>query len=778
MKLSVIERMLRETDLSSRGLQFLIECRAECEWLDYKEQLHIESDKELCDFTKDVLAMKNMGGGFIVVGVKDKTWEPIGLQQRLPYDGKMLIDKVRRCSGLDLTIYVVPHSLDVEGIRGEFALIHVRSSKKRNKRRVPTLALRDYQPKESYGIRRGDIYVRHADSTEKVDSEYELSDLLDRLEAEADEESLAGPTRASPFALEDGLYRLLEKGYTRFVGRDAARQQVFDAVTNDPRIWIINVHGPGGVGKSAIVDWVTYEFYKQRAFESIIHLSAKESALTESGIRQFGRSLYSIDDLLDTVLRTFDEPIPAGLDEKRQVCTDILSAWRTLLVLDNMETVSDGRILEYLRQLPPDSQTKVLLTSRHKTGGWEYSIPVSELTESETRDFLRAKSTEVNAGMPLDEITCRKVKEVSGGLPLAIQWVVGQYKLTGNLQTVLDAVRSKDSPVLEFSFRNIWTRLSPDASAALAVMSIFDNPPTSQQITIATEWPLERAEKALAELAEVTLVTPSTRRNDGQAVHSALPITLNFARHQFSTMGDFEVSCRRRVKEFDEQTQLQESEVHRFSSMFLHYGLVATSEKKAAILCTRGQSELFSGNADNAEELFRQARDLAPQSAYVHAMSATYELARNRVGVALDLAKRACTLCDKKTGELCYTVLGRIYDVQHDRYATLDAFQRALEYSGDNVVLRHKYGVALSRAGRTREAVDEFTKIIVAEERLTPFRPALLMAYKTRIINLRRLGLGCEAVQDLLQAKKILAENPHLRGQASHIAELEDDDQG
>ena len=63
MNLAVLERMVREGDLSRDGLRYLIECRAECEWFDYKEHLNLEYDKSLCDFGRDVIALKNVGGG-------------------------------------------------------------------------------------------------------------------------------------------------------------------------------------------------------------------------------------------------------------------------------------------------------------------------------------------------------------------------------------------------------------------------------------------------------------------------------------------------------------------------------------------------------------------------------------------------------------------------------------------------------------------------------------------------------------------------------------------
>lgn len=78
MNLSVLERMAREGDMSMDAIRYLLGCRGECEWLDYKETLSLENEKELCDFARDVLAIKNVGGGYIVVGVEDKTWAAKG----------------------------------------------------------------------------------------------------------------------------------------------------------------------------------------------------------------------------------------------------------------------------------------------------------------------------------------------------------------------------------------------------------------------------------------------------------------------------------------------------------------------------------------------------------------------------------------------------------------------------------------------------------------------------------------------------------------------------
>jgi tetratricopeptide (TPR) repeat protein len=769
MNLSRLEHMVRDGDMSADALRYLLNCRGECEWLDYKETLRVDHDKELCDFAKDCLAMKNVGGGYIVIGVQDKTWKPLGLAGGIPYDTKMLRDKIRHAAGTELDVDLVNHDVQMPGSSGSFALIHVRASKKRRKRRTPTVVGKDFCHTQSFGIRRGDVYVRSGDSTKRVASQAELEDLLDSLESQADQDALESGENASPFAVEDGTYRLLEKGFDHFVGREALRQEVLSPITRDPRIWIINVHGPGGVGKSALVNWAVYEIYGRRDFEAILHLTGKEAALTQQGIVKISRSLYSLENLLDHILDTFQEAAPTDLDRKKTLVIDYLSVYRTLLVLDNMETVSDSRILAFVQNLPQQSQAKALLTSRQKTGGWELPVPVQEMSLQEVSEFLRVRTTELGVECPHDRATVEKIWQASGGLPLAIQWIIGRCRKTRSLEPVLHEVNREDSPVLEFTFGNIWRVLSRDAKAILAATSIFDEPPTVQQLAVATQFPAERIEKALGELSEVTLVNRNTQASDGRARHVALPITLAFAGHQLQTMGDFEIKCRQRVQKFDEQMELQESEVFRFRSRFDRFGLTSDNEKRAAILCQRGQSEMFVGNIDNADTLFRQARELAPQSAYVYAMCASYELARNRLGSALGFAEEGCRRANRRTGSLCYAIKARVLDVQHDKMGRVEALRKALEYDSNDMLTRHQYGVALSRAGYPQEAIKEFTVIIDADKQKVPATSQLLMALKTRIINWMRVGRQGEAKRDLAWAEDVIKRNPHL---ATHAADF------
>lgn len=773
MNLAVLERMAGQGDLSRNAFRYLLDCRSECEWLDYKESLKLDNDSDLCAFAKDVLAFKNVGGGYLLVGIKDKSWEQIGLSNPFPYDSKQLRDKILRATGLTLEIDVVSHSVGFDATTRHFPLILVRSSRKRSKRRSPTVCGKDFCSNLPFGLRRGEIFLRRGDSTVKIDTQAELEELLDRLEEQADEDALKADAAPSPFAVEDGTYRLLDRGYETFIGRSDLRSRVIEAVLGDPRIWIINVHGPGGVGKSAVVNWAAYEFYKTRKFEAIVQLTAKETALTESGIRKNTRSLYSLENLVDHILLLFQEGTDQDLEDKKQLVIELLSAWSTLIILDNMETVSDGRILNFIQKLPANSKAKVLLTSRTKTGGWELPIPVTEMSEPETSEFIRLKSAEMKIDFPLDEQTISRVNTASGGLPLATQWILGQFKRSPNLDAIIKNVIGVDSPVLEFSFRNVWGTLSPEARTVLAIMSIFDASASVHHLSVATQMRSESIDRALNDLLEVTLVNKSVQQSDGRILYVALPITLAFARNELASMGDLEIRSRQRLQEFNEQMEIQATEVGRFQSDFERYGIGTPNEKRSAILCRRAESEMFSGNAEGAELLFKQARDLCPNSSYVLAKSASYELARNRVGLALERVNEACKYATKRTGSLAYGVKARILDVQHDRAGKRQALKQALEFEPDNTILRHQYGVALSRMGATTEAIEQFTKIIEIEEAKVPPRETLMMAIVTRVINLGRLGRRDEAAIDIARAKDLVARFPYLATAAAKLAEIE-----
>jgi tetratricopeptide (TPR) repeat protein len=763
MNLHRLEAMVRDGDMSKNAASYLASCRGECEYLDFKSSLKLTDDYELACFGRDILAMKNIGGGYLVIGVDDKTWSVRGVPPDMALDTKLVRDAARKATGVTLEIDVVFHDIaDGLGAMKRVGIILVRGNRRRNQRRRPSIVQHDFRPQEKWGLRVGEIWVRSGDSTKRVTTEAELVSLIDDIDDRVEDSEANSSFSLDPFALSEGLYRLLDRGFQHFVGREQLREEVMKAVTSDPRIWIVNVHGPGGVGKSALVNWVTYEFYERREFESILHLSAKDTQLSKDGITPLSRSLYSLENLLDHILLMFEEPRDGTTEAKWDQALEILTAWKVLLVLDNMETVQDGRILNFIRSIPPTSSSKVLLTSRQKSGGWELPVEVTELVEPEVAEFMAAKLREEGISLPLDSETIARVTAVTGGLPLAIQWVVGQIHLQGDLKRVLKEVRSANSPILEFSFRNIWHLLSQDARVILATLPILEDSASFQLLQIVTLLPGDRIDQALSELANVTLVRRIVNPQDGTITYAALPITLSFATNQLRLMGNHEQECRRRYDEFTQQTSLREAELGNFQSTISQFGLTTRNEKTAAILLKRAYAELSSDRIEAAAALCDQALSLAPNHAYVLANAARLELGNGRIGRAVELAAEACSRASRPTQAFAYHALADCQEKAGNRVAQIEALRRALDAKPD-VIVQHKLGVALSRHGIKHESIQIFTDIIASEQQSNAPRRALLYALRSRAKSYSQLGMGAEAAADEAAIEAILAVHPHLR---------------
>lgn len=56
--------------------------REDDKW-DYKEQINISSKKGFANFAKDLLSFSNYGGGYLLLGIRDKDHTLVGIDKEL-----------------------------------------------------------------------------------------------------------------------------------------------------------------------------------------------------------------------------------------------------------------------------------------------------------------------------------------------------------------------------------------------------------------------------------------------------------------------------------------------------------------------------------------------------------------------------------------------------------------------------------------------------------------------------------------------------------------------
>ena len=757
MNISRIQKMAVEGDFSIDALRYFLDCHGECEHLDFKEIIDVNDERQATCLAKDLVGMKNVGGGFIVIGVEDKTWRPIGMSRPLGLDTKQLRDLVRKYTGLDIECYSTDHYVNVVGKELLLGLLGVRSSGKISKLKTPSMCKVSSNEREKWGVRNGDIYIREGDQTKRLNDltkwQEKLEDLQDKyLEADQIEATL----KPSPFEVENGLYRLLPREYGSFVGREELLNKVKTAIEKDSRLWIINLYGPGGVGKSALATRIAYEYYESRKFEAILHLSAKDKELSaRQGIRPLSPSLISIEDFIDRILRlfSFEECCSQNLEEKKKMVHELLSMCTTLIILDNMETVSDGRIMEFVREFPIDTKAKVLLTSRQRSIDWEMPIQVPELSFNEVKEFLNKRTQEMALDFPIhDDKIIQKVIEISGGLPLAIQWILGDYARTKDLDSILRKVLSNQSPLLEFSFRNSWATLESDVQKALAVLSMFDSPPTLQEWRTVLDWPIEKTEKAKTRLVESTFVTERSDPKTGNKIYIALPITLSFAKLEFDKMGKWGLEARSRYDSYNQKITLSQEQEYQSEDLFKRFDARTNNQKRAILFARMAEGQMSSMGSSEAEEYYHQALEFDPLSIYTLVSYGKFKAELFDYSSAIGLIQKAVSLVTKKTGFYVYYNLADVYGKTKDLELKIRYLHEAMKYKDNTspylfTMAQHSLGVALGKLNRHEEAIKNFDEII-EREMAKSYGPSasLVVAAKTKKISLDRTLPGASEI--------------------------------
>lgn len=246
----------------------------------------------------------------------------------------------------------------------------------------------------------------------------------------------------SPAALP--YHNLPQPDYTRFVGRQKELDWLRMRLSPSDRAWQIAIVGIGGVGKTALALAIAHhylEYYpnmpSEERFEAIIWFSAKEEVLTIKGREKSALSgllFRTLEDMYTTIAQALNrEDITRALPHERdQLVRKALSAQRTLLIIDNMETVSDERVRTFLRYLPVP--TKCINTSREWLDVADV-LKLIGLSPEEAEHLITEEATVRNVN--LNEMQIGRLFERTSGLPLPIKLSAARLASGENFDQVI-----------------------------------------------------------------------------------------------------------------------------------------------------------------------------------------------------------------------------------------------------------------------------------------------------------------------------------------------------
>ncbi len=319
---------------------------------------------------------------------------------------------------------------------------------------------------------------------------------------------------------------------------------------------MITIDGIGGIGKSALALEAAYTLRDQYAglpeaerFDAIVWVSAKRSYLTADGILKRRQAFRAIDDLYAAIAQVLDYPAitRAKAEEQRAIVEHVLRQQRTLLILDNLETVDDEMLPAFLRDLP--DPTKAIITTRHRI---DVAYPV-RLTGMPHEDALALITQEVErkeVSITADEQ--EQLWQRTGGVPLAIVWSIGLMGLGGEIESVLRRLGSGQSDIARFCFEESVAQIrSKDAHRLLLILSIFGGNASSNALCMAAglisvnpqgnvELDEDGGIKGLEKLIKLSLLNKEADR------YSLLPITNSFVKAELVAHPELEYELRER----------------------------------------------------------------------------------------------------------------------------------------------------------------------------------------------------------------------------------------
>jgi len=114
-------------DLGPELARELINKGMESADLDYKERFS-DAVKDWMEIAKDVYGMANNGGGYIVFGVQDGTFKPVGLDNSFHIDVQIWVDKFSKWATGKIDLSYYEHGTKINGVDRKFPIIYVHGS--------------------------------------------------------------------------------------------------------------------------------------------------------------------------------------------------------------------------------------------------------------------------------------------------------------------------------------------------------------------------------------------------------------------------------------------------------------------------------------------------------------------------------------------------------------------------------------------------------------------------------------------------------------------------
>lgn len=461
---------------------------------------------------------------------------------------------------------------------------------------------------------------------------------------------------------------------TGLIGRDKETQQIV-AMCKDPRYRVITVAGHGGVGKTALALRAAYHLVDDEScpFEAIVWTTAKLASLNTLSIQELAGAVRDIAGIVCEIAEAFS----AGSErDALEEVLEYLGAFKTLLIIDNLETLPTEDVLEFVRQLP--LECTLLITSRIGLGQFETRYDLTGLSDTSCISLIRAfaKLRQVPFLTRSSNDDLRSIIEQLHNNPLAIKWFVNAVQAGARPEDVL--AREKRT-LLHFCLGNVYETLGAEAREVAELLAVAGRPLSLPAINhVMWGLDIDDLHTALLTLQASRFVSMKSTQQSGQYVstYEIAPLAMDYI-----TSTSFPEESRvERYMSSMRSLSLKHTEFSLQSSKdpYMVHSIKVRSREDTpiALLLNRALSACRGEDYGEATELLDQAKTLAPNYSEVHRVHAFVLAQQRRYSAAARLYDLAIQLDTTHAPTYCHYA-GMLMRYMDDLQGALELMQRA-----------------------------------------------------------------------------------------------------
>jgi len=551
-----------------------------------------------------------------------------------------------------------------------------------------------------------------------------------------------------------GIYHNLpepEFDDTGYIGRVSDIKEI-KSLLKDRKNQIITLVGNGGIGKTAIAVKSLYELVDdpENTFEAIIWISLKTRTLSQGEFTNIKGAIQDIKTLfkIGESLTVQDK----GHTSETNII-NFMDEFKTLLVLDNLETISSEEIIDFMKNIPESS--KVLITSRHGLGELERRYKIDGLNQKDATTYFRELSQYY--GLDLHKRNDGEIKSlVIDSLyssPLSIKWYISSVFNGLDERSI---VANKEN-LIKFCMSNVVEKLEQQEKEVLQLFLIEGQRLSYGEIDFFLEFEEEDLVKNINTLISTSLLI--TFRGEYELNQMAKDYLSIDHRPKNAFLSRIQVK-RNKLNSILQDIKIK-NENDPFSPRSLFRNMDSKNRKLSSYYLSKALEYSAQKDWKQAYDFINKASNIAPDYFEVYKIKAFIAAENDEQYDAINNYRTALESCENEFEKSTILYLFSVFYTikMQDYHMGEELINRAEDISFNEPIIKLEKARVLTYLGKYNEAEDILNKLIEVRE---TFSGKLENQFISRFADLYRRMAQTHPTRDSLKKLDLLKKSISL----------------